>query len=75
MAKVLAAKTTRTRGRVHTYLEMELDFGTCPGPMIISMIKYLQTILDKFPGVLRNTKACPASDHLFKIRPMKSGNY
>ena len=69
IASIFGDKTTITRGRVHTYLGMELDFGTDPGTMIISMIKYLQTILGEFLEVLRSTKACPARDHLFKIRP------
>jgi hypothetical protein len=29
---------------VHDYLGMELDFGSCPGTMIISMIKYLLSV-------------------------------
>ena len=40
-------KTTISRCKVHDYLGMQLDFGTCPGSMIISMIKYLQNILDE----------------------------
>ena len=36
--------------------------------MIISMIKYLQKILDKWPEVLEGTKACPAIANLFKVR-------
>ena len=32
-------KTTISRGNMHDYLGMDLDFGTCPGTMIISMIK------------------------------------
>ena len=50
-------KTTISRGKVHDYLSMQLDFGTCPGSMIISMIKYLQNILDEWPEVLGGTKA------------------
>ena len=46
---------------------MELDFGTYTGSMIISMIKYLQKIMDKWPEVLGGTKACPATDNLFKV--------
>ena len=46
---------------------MELDFATCPGTMIVSMIKYLQKIIEEFPEVLRGTKACPATDNLFKV--------
>ena len=41
MANIYGAKSTISRVRVHEYLGMELDFGTCPGTLIISMIKYL----------------------------------
>ena len=47
---------------------MKLDFGTCPGTLIISMIKYLQKIIDEFPEVLRGTKACSTGDNIFKFR-------
>ena len=68
MANIYRAKTTISRGRVHDYLGMELDFGTCPGTLIISMIKYLQKIIYKLTEVLRGTKACPVGDNLFKIQ-------
>ena len=38
LAKEFEPKTTISRGKVHSYLGMDLDFGTCPGTMIISMI-------------------------------------
>ena len=47
---------------------MELDFETCPGTMIISMIKYLQKVILEFPEQLTKTSACPATDNLFKVR-------
>ena len=71
IADTYGPKTTISRGKVHDYLGMQLDFGTCPGSMIISMIKYLQKILDKWPEVLGGTKACPATDNLFKVREDK----
>ena len=67
MANIYGSNTTISRGRLHEYLGMELDFRTCPGTPIISMIKYLQKIVDKFPEILRGTKACPTGDNLFKI--------
>ena len=67
MANIYGEKSTISRVRVHEYLGMELDFGTCPGTLIISMIKYLQKIIDEFPEVIRGTKSCPAGDHIFKI--------
>ena len=36
--------------------------------MIISMIKYLQKIIEEFPEALRGTKASPARDNLFDVR-------
>ena len=36
--------------------------------MIISMIKYLQKILDECPEVLGGKKACPATENLFKVQ-------
>ena len=54
---------------MHDYLGMDLKFGTCPGTMIIiSMIRYLQKVIDEFPEVLRGTKACPAGDNLSNVR-------
>ena len=68
MANIYGAKTTISRDRVHDNLGMELDFVTCPGTLIISMIKYLQKIIDEFLEVLRGTKACPVGDNMFNIR-------
>ena len=68
MANIYGEKTTISRGRVHNYLGMKLDFGTCSGTLIIFMIKYLHKIINEFPEVVRDTKACPAGDILFKIR-------
>ena len=52
IAETYVPKTTISRGKVHDYLGMKLDFGTCPGSMMISMIKYLQKILDEWPEVI-----------------------
>ena len=68
IAETYGPKTTISRGKVNDYLGMQLDFGTCPCSMIISMIKYLQKILDEWPEVLGVTKACPATYNLFKVR-------
>ena len=68
LAKEFGPKTTISRGKVHNYMGMDLNFGTCPGTMIISMIRYMQEVIDEFPEVLRGTKACPTGDKLFKVR-------
>ena len=68
MGKEFGSGTTIKRGKVFDYLGMEIDFETCPGTMIVSMIKYLQKIIEEFPEVLTTTTACPAIDNLFTIR-------
>ena len=68
MARKLGNGTTILRGKVFDYLGMELDFATCPGTMIVSMIKYLQKLIKEFLEVLKGTTSCPATDNLFKVR-------
>ena len=58
LAKEFGPKTTLSRGKVHDYLGMDLDFGTCQRTMIISMIKYLQKVIDEFPEILRVNLVC-----------------
>ena len=48
LAKEFGPMTTISRGKVHHYLGVDFDFGTCPGTMIMSMIKYFQKVIDKF---------------------------
>ena len=71
MAAEFGLKAIMSRGKVHNYLGMALYFGTCPSTMIISMIKYLQKIINNFPEVLRGTTACPATNNSFKVRKDK----
>ena len=35
------------RGKVFDYLGMDLDFESCPGTMVISMIKYLDAMFEE----------------------------
>ena len=39
MSNIHGTKTAILRGRLHDYIGTELDLGTCPGTLIISMIK------------------------------------
>ena len=48
------------RGGVHDYLGMDMAWESKPGILIISMIKYLQKVIEEWPEVLKSTKACPA---------------
>ena len=57
-------------GKVHEYLGMEMDWIQ-DGTIIVSMIEYLQKVIDNFPEVIRSTAATPASENLFKVRDKK----
>ena len=49
LGKMHGGKLTVSRGKVHDYLGMDLDFSSEPGAMIISMIKHLQKVIEEFP--------------------------
>ena len=36
--------------------------------MIVSMVKYLQNIIEGFPELIKSTSLSPAGDHLFDVR-------
>ena len=58
---------TSTRGKIHDYLGMTLDFST-PGTVQITMIDYIHAMLDELPEELKKGVAVtPAADHLFKV--------
>ena len=44
---------------------MNLDFGSLPGVVIVSMIEYLTKVLDEWPEILRATKINPHTDTVF----------
>lgn len=56
------------RGKVFDYLGMDLDFESNPGTMIISMIKYLDAMLEEWPEELKGYTSNPHQDHLFEVR-------
>ena len=39
-------KTTVSRGKVHEYMGMGVDWYSVPGTMILSMIKYLHKLIE-----------------------------
>ena len=39
--------------------------------MIVSMVKYLQKVIDNFLEVIRSTAVTPASEHLFQVQDKK----
>ena len=62
------APITVTRGKKHDYLGMELDFSK-PGCVIISMFKYINTMLDELPTEFEGHAPTPAAENLFEVRP------
>jgi hypothetical protein len=60
------APLTITRGKIHDYLGMTLDYSE-PGVVKINMVDYVKKILDKMPENMDGTATSPAAGHLFKI--------
>jgi hypothetical protein len=55
-----------SRGNHHTYLGMDLTFGP-KKELTITMIPYLQEIIDEFPDDLGKSVSTPAANHLFEV--------
>jgi len=53
-----------SRGKQHTYLGMDMDFRS-KGVVEISMVPYLQEIIEEFPEDLGKAAATPAASYLF----------
>ena len=67
LAKIYGPGITLSRGKVHDYLGVDLDYSS-RGKVKISMIKYLDKIIVSFPENITSTSESPASDHLFQNR-------
>ena len=59
-------KMTITRGKVHKYLGMTIDYSS-PGKLIFSMTNYIGKIHDNIPEYMKGESATPAANHLFDI--------
>jgi hypothetical protein len=61
-------KVTATRGKVHNYLGMELDYRK-RGELKINMTKYVENMLNNFPVQLgkKDVAKTPAADSLFNL--------
>lgn len=55
-----------TRGTVHEYLGMTLDYGIT-GKCRICMTDYVNEILDELPESMSGTAVTPAANHLFEV--------
>ena len=66
LAKIYGPKVTVSRGKVHDYLGMDLDYSGHKN-VKISMIKYLKKIFEDFPEEITKFAETPAGEHLFKV--------
>ena len=60
-------KVKVTRGKIHDFLGMTLDFTT-PGKVKINMIEYVKKMVEDFPEQDDTTATTPAANHLFDVR-------
>ena len=56
---------TITRGKIHDYLGMVLDFSK-PGEVTVDMIDYVKSVIAEMPEEMAGTATTPAASHLFK---------
>ena len=59
-------KITITRGRIHKYLNMTIDYSS-PVKVILSMVDCLVNMLDEIPEDMKRESATPATHHPFDI--------
>ena len=55
-----------TRGKIHNYLGMTLDYNI-DGKVQITMFEYIAKIVEEFPMELDVEPTSPAANHLFEI--------
>ena len=61
------APLTITRGPVHEYLGMTIDFSK-PGEVQFTMMEYIEQVLEETPeSLMKGSAATPAASHLFTV--------
>jgi hypothetical protein len=70
LAKIFGPKLTMHTGNKHEYLGMDMEFNQ-DGTLDMSVIKYLENVIDEFPELIQGKAAMPESDHLLQIRDDK----
>ena len=58
---------TVNRGKKHRYLGMDFDYSKT-GVLSISMIKYIEDMIEEFPKLITKTSRTPHTDNLFWVR-------
>ena len=62
------APLTVTRGKIHDYLGMTIDYSL-DGKVMISMKDYINSMLEGLPDDMNGESATPAGNHLFQVDP------
>ena len=57
-----------TRGKVHKYLDMPLNFQTPVEPRV-TMVEYLKGVLEDFPEVPTGRSTISGTNSLFQVMP------
>jgi hypothetical protein len=57
---------TITRGKGHDYLGMKIDYSE-KGKVKITMIDYIEGMLDELPNGMAGESATPAANHLLQV--------
>ena len=60
------ASLTKTRGKLHDYLGMTIDFSIT-GKVMFTMVDYIKGMLDALPHDMNGTVTTPAASHLFDV--------
>ena len=60
------APLTVTRGKIHDYLGMKIDYSE-EGKVKITMEDYIKNMLEDLPDDMQGTTKTPAAGHLFKV--------
>ena len=74
LAVIYGKALTVHRGKIHDYLGIDLDYTT-KGKVGVSMIKYVDKILEGFSEELGAPAATPAAEHLFQVRNDSEAEY
>ena len=74
LKKIYGEKISITCGKHFTYLGMQLDYSE-PGIFGVSMIPYIDSILEDFPEEITKSSPCPHNQNLFRIRDENEAKY
>jgi hypothetical protein len=74
LKKIYGEKISITCGKHFTYLGMQLDYSE-PGIFGMSMIPYIDSILEDFPEEIIKSSPCPHNQNLFRIRDQNEAKY